>query len=148
MRGYFFGNFYLSSLQQGLQAAHAVADLFIEYPHANNSAGKLLRDWATNHKTIIILNGGNAETLDALYQELVPIADKAGFPVTIFREDEVSLNNATTCVGIVLPESWYDHDLKAELDTIAYGVAADVGQIPLSPQGELKQILNRYRLAH
>ena len=153
MRAYFFGNFYLSSIQQGIQTAHVVAELALTFmpPTATDvcldSASCKMWDWAENYKTIIILNGGDSLALDELYKELMPIAEQLDLPCAVFQEDNRSLNEATTCVGIVLPESLYDYNLKAELDTISYGIAADIGEIPLSIEGQLKQILNRYRLA-
>ena len=31
MRAYFFGNMYLSSIQQGIQAAHCLGEMFLKY---------------------------------------------------------------------------------------------------------------------
>ena len=58
MRAYFFGNLYMSSIQQGIQAAHAVADMFIKYSNENEPNYHPLREWATDHKTMILLNAG------------------------------------------------------------------------------------------
>lgn len=115
MRAYFFGNMYLSSIQQGIQAAHAVHEMFIRYPESHcviNRAngtppfdGDFLWDWAVDHKTMILLNGGYAETI----QELVDFFKKSDnpYPWADFHEEEASLNGALTTVGIVLPEKIY-----------------------------------------
>ena len=100
MRAYFWGNMYLSSIQQGIQAAHVVAEMFAKYPDDDNHSMTLL-DWADDHKTMILYNGG--------YQsKLIDIADvlKASgkYPWADFREEEASLNGAVTSVGVILPE--------------------------------------------
>ena len=65
MRAYYFGNFYLSSIQQGIQAGHVTHELFVKYPdrHIPASQGDRLWEWAEHHKTMILLNGGMASRL-------------------------------------------------------------------------------------
>ena len=105
MRAYFFGNMYLSSIQQGIQAAHAVHDMFVRYPTREHGGGNYLWDWATDHKTMILLNGGYADTI----KELVNFFNNSDnpYPFAAFHEEEASLNGALTTVGIVLPEKIY-----------------------------------------
>lgn len=104
MRYYGFGNYYLSSIQQGIQAAHCIADILVKYPtdvHQSISS----RNWAINHKTIILLNGGNKQSLF----ELSTFLDSPHnpYPWGSFHEDQQSLNECLTHVGIILPESVY-----------------------------------------
>ncbi len=105
MRLYSFVNTYLSPLQHGLQTAHCVADMFVKYRFISSSASYQLNVWAEDHKTIIILNGGNQanlfELLDFIYE------GNNNFPFEEFSEDEQSLNNCLTCVSIILPERIY-----------------------------------------
>lgn len=103
LRLYSFVNYYLSDLQRGLQTAHLVSELFINYdrvcsPMENNC----LHYWAHNNKTIIILNGGNCKSLF----EINSIIHSKGYPYPHerFYEDKDSLNGALTCVGLVFPE--------------------------------------------
>lgn len=110
MRAYFFGNMYLSSIQQGIQAAHATHEMFVKWtgPRGPCSAGSILFDWAENHKTMILLNGGYSATI----QELVDFFAEQGehvvnYPWAPFYEEEASLNGALTTVGIILPEKIY-----------------------------------------
>jgi len=110
MRAYFFGNMYLSSIQQGIQAAHATHEMFIHNRLGPDDSalpcrGDLLWDWAENHKTMILLNGGYAATI----QELVDFFGKGQnpYPFAPFYEEEASLNGALTTVGIILPEKIY-----------------------------------------
>lgn len=140
MRLYTFTNFYLSSIQQGIQSAHCLHELFLNYPaEPSTLASTKLFDWANNHKTMIVLNGGDSQSLSELYGELVPLARSGNFPLAKFSEDERSLNNALTCVGIVLPEAVYGIDLYDESSSQFNHASADI---------ELKKIISRYRLAH
>lgn len=118
MRFYGFGNYYLSSLQQGLQSAHVIGDLFVKYdmcdlrpitqPEHIQQVEKFesLFDWAKNHKTMVLLNGGNSADLDELHT-FFDTAENP-YPFTKFHEDQQSLCGALTYVGIVLPAKIYD----------------------------------------
>ena len=107
MRAYFFGNMYLSSIQQGIQAAHVVHEMFNRYPDANGTgATEYLWDWSNDHKTMILLNAGYGENIHAL----VEIFAKAGnpYPWAVFHEAKESLDGAVTSAGIILPEKIYE----------------------------------------
>lgn len=105
MRLYAFTNYYLSPLQKGLQTAHVVAEVLERYK-MNAKQYAQASVWAEMHKTIIILNGGNHADLNTLY-EFLNVKDNP-YPFAKFNEDEISLANATTCVGIILPEEIYE----------------------------------------
>lgn len=105
MRSYFFGNYYLSSIQQGIQAAHCVADMFVKYCVNNHKLFNLM-EWAEQHKTMVLLNGGNQQSLLDL-QTFFQSEDNP-FPWAPFYEDAQSLNSCLTTVGIVLPERIYE----------------------------------------
>lgn len=106
MRFYSFGNYYLSSLQQGLQGTHVLTEMDVKYK--GKAQEKALFDWKKNHKTIVILNGGNAQSLADLH-EYFKYLQKRGMPHPFakFHEDEQSLGGALTSVGIVVPERIY-----------------------------------------
>lgn len=112
MRFYGFGNYYLSSLQQGLQAGHAAVDLHVKYnilEHGHFDIApcqKMYNDWAQNHKTMVLLNGGNSADLQELYDFLY--CEENPYPFVKFHEDEASLNGALTYVGMILPPNIYD----------------------------------------
>lgn len=111
MRLYTFCNMYLSSIQQGIQAAHLVADMFVTYKterYLDGPAEMVLYDWAANHKTMICLNGGNYHDLEALYFNLCELGKSLNLPVDKFNEDAASLNGMLTCCGIVVPARIYD----------------------------------------
>lgn len=102
LRAFFFGNFYLSSIQQGIQAGHTIADMFVKYDN-DSFEYDMLWSWAKNHKTMVLLNGGMGRDLT----DLQCILRDCPLPWAYFKEDFDALNNANTCVGIILPESIY-----------------------------------------
>lgn len=123
MRAYFFGNMYLSSIQQGIQAQHTTAELFIRYRGEDEftpQTTSFLYEWARNHKTSILLNGGYSSTLREII-ELFRDEDNP-FPWVSFNESEDALDGALTCVGIVLPARIYETAAairdNAELDEV------------------------------
>ncbi|NCP98081.1 hypothetical protein GW796_08625 [archaeon] len=105
MRFYGFGNYYLSSLQQGLQSAHLVGELFTQNSIGGSKSNQVF-DWAKNHKTMVLLNGGNSKDLQELFDFLNSSENPYAFAK--FHEDEDSLGGALTYVGVVLPSFIYD----------------------------------------
>ena len=89
----------MSQLQLGLQTAHCVAEMSMQ-------KHEMFEIWAKMHKTIVILNGGNCESLKNLRDYLNHPMNL--FPHASFEEDEASLNGAITSVGIILPEGIYE----------------------------------------
>lgn len=106
MRYYGFGNMYLSSLQQGLQNAHVMHELFTKYEGNRGSQWNTLSLWAEDHKTMILLNAGYGENIHALVERFNKFENP--YPWADFHEAEESLDGAITCVGIVLPEKIYE----------------------------------------
>jgi len=141
MRAYSFTNFYLSSIQQGIQPAHAIVEMFVKYKnHVQES--KHLFDWATNHKTMICLNGGTSADIRDLYFELIHVAEALQLPYSPFNEDEASLDGALTSVAIIVPEKIYME--AAEMRDRDYDPTTSL----LNPaETQLAKILNRYSLA-
>jgi len=111
MRCYHFGNMYLSSIQQGIQAAHAQMELFNKYvPKTDTDAVSdelftQLFDWSINHKTMICLNAGYLETMIELYNFID--TEENPYPYSKFQEGEEALGGILTNVAIVLPEHIY-----------------------------------------
>lgn len=109
-RCYHFGNFYLSSIQQGIQAAHAQMELFNKYtPNLGNDnmvddelSIDMLFTWSTQYKTMICLNGGMMSNLIEIRD--IMIDSENIYPWSEFYEHEDALNGMITNVAIVLPE--------------------------------------------
>lgn len=121
LRGYFFGHYYLSGMQQGIQGQHANGEVFKDFPQLEKKVKRkipktkadYLHQWNHFHKTSIFKNGGNCATLKELMKFFG--TDSNPFPWAPFFEDEASLNGALTCVTIVLP----DYIFKATPETMA-----------------------------
>lgn len=102
-RAYCFTNMYLSQIQRGIQSAHAIVEM-----HNKCTTRTVLRyqEWAENHKTMIVLNGGSCDSLVKLldYEDILyDIRNDLPIPFGYFNEDS-SLNNALTAVTMVLPQ--------------------------------------------
>ena len=153
MRFYSFTNYYLSSIQLGIQSAHALGEMFNQYPYGDSPVGRTLREWSANHKTMVLLNGGNSAALRDLWT-LLSDPRNTKYPVSKFSEDEASLDGALTCVAIVLPEYMYDAKWIAPgtngNDVGFWWYASDDeghGQQIYNWEGELLTVLKRLPLA-
>jgi hypothetical protein len=90
-------NQYLSGAHIGIQTAHIVANLFVDY----RGDGDLF-EWANEHQTIICLNGGDHENLNKIHEELI----ETDFVCSIFSEP--GLNGSFTAVGVIVSEKVYE----------------------------------------
>lgn len=107
MRAYSFTNFYLNSISQGIQPAHALVDMFTKYTDESPQKAVLF-DWAINHKTMICLNGGNAQGIRDVWQNIIRLGSALQLPFQKFHEDEQSLDGSMTCVAIIVPTYIYE----------------------------------------
>jgi hypothetical protein len=81
--------------------------MFAKYPHNSCTPDlEILYDWANNHKTTIILNGGYANNLWRLFAILANISNP--YPWASFNESDEALNGCITSVGIILPKKVYE----------------------------------------
>lgn len=139
MRAYFFSHAYLSQIQRAIQAQHCTAELFVD---VNNIGSRhdMLVDWAKNHKTTIVLNGGNSAMLQAIEDQLNMMDPGMAYPWSVFREDDQSMEGMLTCVGIVLPEHIYEaaaklragEDVLEPLDMIDMALVAMISSCGLA----------------
>lgn len=104
MRAYFFGNMYLSSIQQGIQALHVTSEMSIKYSPGLPEASDY-EEWAYTHKTVILLSGGMASDLRNLTRMFDVPANT--FCWSYFCEEQNALEGSITSVGIILPERIY-----------------------------------------
>jgi hypothetical protein len=137
MRFYSFTNMYTSGIHAGIQTAHAVHSMMSKYRGRDGSPPKELKliDWADDHQTIIVLNGGYHENLNAIYEQLKPISAELELPIIKWAESKAALNGATTAVGIVVPQSIYDLDRDGIFES------------PDGPVASLYKLINSYRFA-
>lgn len=111
-------NLYMNQKQWGIQTAHCISDM------SRHSFGKEVYDeWADSHKTIIMFEGTKSGRIRRIFEIIKYVADSLNcvgieIPHTIFREDEESLDGATTACGFIIPnvirdftwDSYFDRD--------------------------------------
>lgn len=137
-RLYTFMNFYLSSIQMGIQSAHIVSEMFTMYPQgkthnvsiyglANANAHFVLNKWAADDKTIIVLNGGTSFDIRQDYLNMSTLCEAMNgtvnfssrpqhssyaLPHVAFYEDHNALgevgNGLMTGFGVVVPEQLWN----------------------------------------
>jgi hypothetical protein len=149
MRFYGFGNYYLSSLQQGLQAGHLAVELSLQ---SRNNPESIYFEWADKHKVMVLLNGGNSAMLESLYQKFKELnALGMDLPYTKFHEDEQSLGCALTYVGIILKQKYTDIIDKYIRSGKKYSVQELLAE-EVEPWSEwevqLVELVKDYQLAH
>lgn len=152
-RAYFFGNHYLSSIQQGIQALHCIVDMMKnagkQGPHSHV---KMIQRWAEDDKTVILCSGGNHGDLQTLNNDLVRI-NQGVYPCGYFNEDYQSLNETITCVGIVLPERVYEmmeyiRTNKISTKDFEHADITDMATLLSEIDFEIAKRLCYYSLAH
>jgi hypothetical protein len=105
LRCYHFCNVYLSSIQHGIQSAHAQTEMFVKYNTRSKQKTKLFQ-WAMLHKTMICLNGGNNQDMLSIFNMLD--GSDNPYPWACFYEDDESLNGLLTNIAIVVPFDVYN----------------------------------------
>lgn len=109
-RGYVFVNTALSSIQKGVQGAHALAELVRFYLMQPDDCleREVTSDWARFHKTLIFLDGGFHSTLKENYAQFRTLCEQLKLPSMGFYEDEETLNTAFTAFAGVIPSTVFD----------------------------------------
>uniref|UniRef100_A0AAU8GGK4 Hydrolase n=1 Tax=Salmonella phage vB_SEnST11_KE23 TaxID=3161174 RepID=A0AAU8GGK4_9CAUD len=131
-RMYCVVNQYIAGIHAGIQSAHAMTEVFLDYPQRRNRASNLLWDWADSDKTMIVLNGGYQSSLQELCEKLKPLSGT--YPWASFCEEPDALNGAMTAVAVVLPEYMYNPQY-VEISDLVYRPG-----VPVMPQ-----VANTYR---
>jgi hypothetical protein len=98
LRMYGLVNYQLSGIQKGIQFGHSV----VEYSLLDNS---LYKEWALNHKTFIILNGGttnnNPDNLGTLNKHLETLKE---MDITFSSFCEPDLGDQLTAITFIVDE--------------------------------------------
>lgn len=106
MRTYYFNNMYLAGIHNGIQAGHAKDEMWAAVTdHRGDPKFDVVRDFAKNHKTFVILMGGDHKFLQDTYLNLFCRKDNP-HPHAWFKEP--GLNDAVTSLAIIIPDRLYD----------------------------------------
>jgi hypothetical protein len=143
---------YLSQLQLGLQTAHAVANISVKYSEWDHQ-DDAYRTWAAEDKVIIIYSAFNSQGVLDCFAELSRTGTALDLPMSIFFEDQESLNGAATACAVVVPQKYWDaKPLKDAANEIwAYEFVDEnfvATTYPLThPEGQFIHHLKQFRLA-
>lgn len=145
IRMYGLVNYQLSGIQKGIQFGHAVVDYGINYPTEEYS------NWANNHKTFIILNGGttndNANSLGTMNLHLETLRSK-NITVQEFREPD--LGDQITAICFLVDERVFDKKKYPDCDHLFYDINDRkkwVREIGGSKNLFLREFLKDFKLA-
>lgn len=94
LRMYSLVLYQLSGVQAGIQSSHSM----IEYSELNQECDEY-KDWAINHKTVMLMNGGTSDMLNS-YAEILE-----GFGVKYAEFREPDLGNLVTSVSFLVDAS-------------------------------------------
>lgn len=108
MRMYFFTMYNLSGIQKGIQAGHAAMRYALRYGLTNMRVSEQddeafvdLLNFASDHETFIILDGGTSSTMLDRMDELSSL----GIPFAEFREPD--LNHSVSAIAFIVNEDDY-----------------------------------------
>ncbi len=106
LRMYFFVPYNISPIQAGIQALHAVVRYGTRY-HDDPE----YFDWALNHETVVILNGGTSNTITlqpGSMEEKIEYLKSKNFRHSVFTEPD--LNYMTSGICFLLDERYFKKD--------------------------------------
>lgn len=111
LRMYFFVLYSLSAMQKGIQAGHAALEYAKKY-----GDDKLYKEFVSNHKTWIVLDGGTTnDSLDhsGTLNDIQVTLTKTFIKHAYFREPD--LNNSLTAICLLADERVWNRDLVPDL---------------------------------
>jgi hypothetical protein len=101
LRMYFFVMYNLSGIQKGIQVGHAAVEYQLDYGNK-----KLYKEFAKNHKTFIVLDGGGSNDMLERERELIK------FKMDFASFQEPDLNNSVSAIAFIVPEDVYGMDIS------------------------------------
>lgn len=113
-RLYSISNMYMHGIHTGIQAQHSTVELFTKYRSMQTQTQfEMICNWAENHKTTIVLNGG-------MHEHLMDLLSKLESSSLIFAPFfEPGINNACTNISIILSEleyNYFNENIITEMD--------------------------------
>lgn len=118
-----FQNQYLQGIQAGIQSGHCWLEMAVKYKTFitvhRTSESSIFWEWAENHHTVSIKNGGDQTALEDIIN-LFQRADNP-YPWQQWHEGEKALNGALTNVSIIVPEHVYGYVSKRSNPRLSQG---------------------------
>jgi hypothetical protein len=121
LRMYGLVNYQLTGIQKGIQFLHGV----VEYSQMANRIGgetlSIYNDWADNHKTVILLNGGttndrinlNGLPFGTLNQHVLKLKE---MKIDFATFQEPDLGDQLTCISFIVDERIFNKKDYPDLD--------------------------------
>lgn len=142
---YIWTHGYLRTIQVGIQSAHVVAELFVNYQAHTARADEddsLTYQWADAYKTIRLLNGGTGTMFEENFNEFQILCNTHNLEHAWFKEPD--LNNIVTGFGLILdPVNIADIEMQRQV-LLSRGFVESDREMDASP---LIQFLKRCRSA-
>lgn len=108
-RLYCLQNMYLQGIQAGIQSLHTLGEMIKTYTNTDCNQESIMVDWAESYKTVVILNGGDSNSLLEIKEDVKLYANLLHLPWASFKEE--GIGGCITNIGIILPEYIYKMDL-------------------------------------
>ena len=124
---YVFTHAYLNTMQQGIQAAHTVSELYTQ--NFETVMFEDVMDWGMSHKTLKILNGGTGDAYLTAMHTLEELAIKHTIPFAVFREPD---NNNSPTFGVVISPEMAERLQSHLVEVTAYNAAIEYKTDPLN----------------
>jgi hypothetical protein len=131
---YFFVMYNLSGIQKGIQAGHAAVE-YSRYAADRVGGYEQYAEFADDHKTFILLDGGGSQDMPMRAFELRSLNVKTA---SFYEPD---LNNSLSAIAFILPEEVYGIDLADLPDP---GVEGDEDY---ARRYAIKSYISQFRLA-
>lgn len=118
-KAFLFAHTALKPICAGIQNAHVISEMFInEAKNKNAKSKEILYDWAKNHKTIIMRDGGTSKNLEDIAYIIENVAPILQIPNARFYESEDYMEGIMTSVGFILdanystPQNFKNYTIK------------------------------------
>ncbi|QXO11786.1 hypothetical protein pEaSNUABM44_00090 [Erwinia phage pEa_SNUABM_44] len=112
MRLYSITNMYTDGIHAGIQTQHSTVRLFVKYDKSRGDyfpQEDMLYDWAYDHETTVVLNGGMHDSLMEVLNQLQEWEHHNANEVLPFAPFfEPGINNALTSISIIMPQDAID----------------------------------------
>lgn len=96
----------LSPIQNHVQRSHALVELFVKYRNRKDELGEaateVLNEWARDHKTIVIRDGGISKNMHTILEILQIVCPVVSSPYAFFSESNDFMEGLLTSVAFVL----------------------------------------------
>lgn len=134
LRMFSFNSMYMNGIHNGIQAGHSWVDMSVKYhpqqDRMNVGTCKMYWEWAREHKTVVVYNGGDERGLLDIIRICGAIdKSRAPLPWVEFREPALCYAHPVlTSVSIVVPARMFKWEPKfGELDPHVMAVDPDRG---------------------